>query len=147
VVVIDLWPSQRDTSEIGTPSARAVLAKVPEIVEGRIGGQFGSGKCGLPDLTVVVVAAQQGLPGSPAQDVIAGEVQITHMASNGLLQEPGDRHVPHRRGSLGRGKHRMPVDDHNLLANGEHPSNIVDLTGGQAEGLALPESRACAEEN
>jgi integrase len=27
-VVIDLWPSQRDTSEIGTPSARAVLAKV-----------------------------------------------------------------------------------------------------------------------
>ena len=28
VVVIDLWPSQRDTSEIGTPSASAVLAKV-----------------------------------------------------------------------------------------------------------------------
>ena len=28
VVVIDLCPSQRDTSEIGTPSARAVLAKV-----------------------------------------------------------------------------------------------------------------------
>ena len=28
VVVIDLCPSQRDTSEIGTPSASAVLAKV-----------------------------------------------------------------------------------------------------------------------
>jgi hypothetical protein len=28
VVVIDLCPSQRETSEIGTPSARAVLAKV-----------------------------------------------------------------------------------------------------------------------
>jgi hypothetical protein len=28
VVVMDLWPSQRDTSEIGTPSARAVLANV-----------------------------------------------------------------------------------------------------------------------
>jgi hypothetical protein len=28
VVVIDLWPSQRETSEIGTPSASAVLANV-----------------------------------------------------------------------------------------------------------------------
>lgn len=28
VAVMDLCPSQRDTSEIGTPSARAVLAKV-----------------------------------------------------------------------------------------------------------------------
>jgi hypothetical protein len=25
---MDLWPSQRETSEIGTPSAKAVLAKV-----------------------------------------------------------------------------------------------------------------------
>ena len=28
VVVIDLWPSQRETSEMGTPSASAVLANV-----------------------------------------------------------------------------------------------------------------------
>ena len=28
VVVIDLWPSHRDTSEIGTPSDKAVLANV-----------------------------------------------------------------------------------------------------------------------
>jgi hypothetical protein len=29
VVVIDLWPSQREISEIGTPSATAVLAQSP----------------------------------------------------------------------------------------------------------------------
>jgi hypothetical protein len=41
VVVIDLCPSQRDTSEIGTPSARAVPAKsVSEIMRCHVGGEL-----------------------------------------------------------------------------------------------------------
>ena len=41
----------------------------------------------------------------------------------------------------------MAADDDHPLANSDHPGVVVDTTGGQAEGLALPETSARAEED
>jgi hypothetical protein len=74
---MDLWPSQRDTSEIGTPSARAVVANVCrrswKVVSS---GELRRGDRGLPDLPVEVVAPQQGAAAGPAKHVVAGEPEL-----------------------------------------------------------------------
>jgi hypothetical protein len=62
-VVIDLCPSQRETFEIGDAfGERHAGERMPQVVEGSVGGQSGRRDRGLPDLPVEVVGPQQGSP-------------------------------------------------------------------------------------
>ena len=101
-MVMDLWPSQRDTSEIGTPSARAVLANVCrrswKVVSGVQAGRLDGG---LPDGAVVVVATEEGLPGSAAQHGLLVELEPLSVLGDGVLHEDRHGHVANRCGGLG----------------------------------------------
>jgi hypothetical protein len=57
---MDLWPSQRDTSEIGTPSAKAVLAKVWRLCGSPHNRHYADGWVMFP-VVVFVLAGAVGL--------------------------------------------------------------------------------------
>ncbi len=91
---MDLCPSQRETSEIGTPSASAVLAKVmPQVVECGVRQEPGRGEGRLPDLAVVVVAPEQCAPRRTAQHVGAAEAELRDVSEQGITQKRGHGHV------------------------------------------------------
>jgi hypothetical protein len=85
VVVMDLRPSQRETSEMGTPSASAVLAKVCRIImKRRVIGKPGRRDGWLPDMPVVVVAAQESAPRRAAQNLGCAQAQLISMRLDGM---------------------------------------------------------------
>jgi len=84
VVVIDLWPSQRETSEIGTPLASAVLAKVmPQIVERGVLGEPAATMAGFQRAQAALVAAiaQPGVERLGAADSL-----VPPLAQPGLVR-------------------------------------------------------------
>lgn len=140
MVVIDLWPSQRETSEIGTPSASAVLAKVcRKSWNVASGSSSATASAGFPDFLVAIVAPQQSSPRGPAQHLALLKGHVADMTGDGVVQEARHGHVPHRRGGFRRREHGAAVHDDHLLADGDHPGRGVHLARGQAEGLALAE--------
>ena len=140
MVVIDLWPSQRDTSEMGTPSASAVLAKVClQIVEGGVRREPCGGYGGLPDLAVVVVTAQKRPSRGAAQHGVLAEIQAGHVVGDRIQEESRHGHVAQRRGGLRRCQDRAAVNDNDLLVDGDHSGGGVDAVQGETECLALAE--------
>src|ERR1700733_8027435 len=119
---------------------------MPEIVEGRVGHGPGRLYSRLPDLAVVVVAAQQGPPGSAAQHVVLAEFEPFGMVDDRLLHEEWCRNVANRARGLGRGEDRVTAGDDHLLVNGDHTLDRVDPVEGEAKRLALPQPRPGAQQ-
>jgi hypothetical protein len=62
---------------------------MPQVVEGSVGGQSDRRDRGLPDLSVVVVAPQQGSPRGAAQQVAVTETELFDMIDHDVLAVTG----------------------------------------------------------
>jgi hypothetical protein len=82
---MDRYPSQRNTSEIGTPLGEGRASeRMPKVMKRDINWQSGYRQRGLPDLPVVVVTAQQPASLSSTQDVVTHQAELCAPA----MQQP-----------------------------------------------------------
>jgi len=144
---MDLCPSQRETSEIGTPSASAVLANVCRRSWNVVSSASPAAvMAGFQISLFVVITSEQGSPRSATQHIAITECELLDMLSYSVEDEPRHGHVPERCRSLGTCKDGTAVNDDDLLVNGDHSCRRIDAVKGQAERLALPEAQASAHE-
>jgi hypothetical protein len=69
---------------------------VPQVVKCRVFGELRGGDGGLPDLTVEVVATQQGAAGLAAQNVLAAKPKLMTVLGDGREHERWHGHVSKR---------------------------------------------------
>jgi len=66
---------------------------MPQIVKRGVRQKPGGGQSRLPDLAVVVVAAEQRPPGRSAEYVVPSEPELLGVIEQGIAQERGHGHV------------------------------------------------------
>jgi len=108
-----------------------------QVMERRVFHEFRRRDGWLPDVPVVVVAAQQGALGGPAHYVRSVQAEPVGMSHDSAKDEARHRNLSQRCRRLGLGQDGMTIHDDDLLVNGDHSGCRVNPVERKAECLAL----------